>query len=150
MTRILDNISKLRDILEYKQDKKIVFSHKIILDLIEELTRQAIKKARDYSYELDFTSQDLRELAEDIRNTFKRWGYYTNPERLIKKYGKDKKEIDLSKMNDELNKYLELRTLNTLPLMRLLGICEGQGAILYFMELASDDEFAIKYTKRVI
>lgn len=150
MTRILDNISKLRDILEHKEDKKIVYSHKLIGDLVEELTRQCVKKARDYSYELEFTSQDLRELAEDIRSTFKRWEYHTNPERLIKKYGKGKTQVDLSEMNNNLNIYLTYRMQNAIPLLKLLGICEGHGAILYFMELDSEDDFAIRYTERLI
>ena len=148
MTKLLDNICKLRDILEYKQDSKIVFAHKIINDLTEELTRQAIKKAKDYSYDIEFTSQDLRELAKDIRDTFKRWGYQTNPERLIKKF-KGQTQIDLSEVNATLDKYLRYRNENIIPLSRLLSICEGHSVILYFMELDSDDEIA-KYTERLI
>lgn len=149
MTRLLDNISKLRDILEYKQDSKLVYSHKIINSLTEELTRQSIKKARDYSYEIEFTSQDLRELAKDIRDTFKRWEYQTNPERLIKKF-RGVEKVDLTEINENLEKYLRLRTDNVEPLTKLLGICEGYGIILYFMELDAGDEFAIKYTERLI
>ena len=148
MSKLLDNICKLRDILEYKQDSKIVFAHKIINDLVEELTRQAIKKAKDYSYDIEFTSQDLRELAKDIRDTFKRWGYQTNPERLIKKF-KGQTQIDLSEVNATLDKYLRYRNENIIPLSRLLSICEGHSVILYFMELDSDDEIA-KYTERLI
>ena len=148
MSKLLDNICKLRDILEYKQDSKIVFAHKIINDLTEELTRQAIKKAKDYSYDIEFTSQDLRELAKDIRDTFKRWGYQTNPERLIKKF-KGQTQIDLSEVNATLDKYLRYRNENIIPLSRLLSICEGHSVILYFMELDSDDEIA-KYTERLI
>lgn len=149
MTRLLDNISKLRDILEYKQDSKLVYSHKIINSLTEELTRQAVKKARDYSYEIEFTSQDLRELAKDIRDTFKRWEYQTNPERLIKKF-RGVEKVDLTEVNANLDKYLHYRSENIVPLTRLLGICEGYGIILYFMELDAGDEFAIKYTERLI
>ena len=149
MTNLIDNICKLRDILENKQDNKIIFNHKIINSLIEELTRQATKKAKDYSYEIEFTSQDLRELAKDIRDTLKRWSDAVIPEKLIKKYGKGKTEIDLKEMNDIMNNYFNLIVNNVLPLTRLLCICEGHGAILYFMELDADDETA-KLTERVI
>ena len=149
MTNLIDNICKLRDILENKQDSKIIFNHKIINSLIEELTRQATKKAKDYSYEIEFTSQDLRELAKDIRDTLKRWSDAVIPEKLIKKYGKGKTEIDLREMNDTMNNYFNLIVNNVLPLTRLLCICEGHGAILYFMELDADDETA-KLTERVI
>lgn len=149
MTNLIYNICKLRDILENKQDSKIIFNHKIINSLIEELTRQATKKAKDYNYEIEFTSQDLRELAKDIRDTLKRWSDAVIPEKLIKKYGKGKTEIDLKEMNDTMNNYFNLIVNNVLPLTRLLCICEGHGAILYFMELDADDETA-KLTERVI
>lgn len=149
MTRLIDNICKLRDILEKKQDSKIVFNHGIINSLIEELTRQATKKARDYNYEIEFTSQDLRELAKDIRDTLKRWSDAVIPEKLIKKYGKGKTEIDLTEMNTVMNEYFKLIALNIQPLTKLMCICEGHGAILYFLELDADDETA-KLTERLI
>lgn len=148
MTKTLDKICYLRDLLEKKQDKKIIFNHMVINTLIEDLTRHAKKKAENYSYEIEFTSQDLRELAEDIRNTFKRWEYQTNPERIIKKF-KGKTDIDLSEVNKTVGEYLSYRTANIMPLTRLLGICEGFGIILYFMELDADDETA-KLTERLI
>lgn len=148
MSKLLDKICIIRDLLEQKQDDKIVFNHGIINSLIDELTRQSIKKANDYSHIIEFTAQDLRELAEDIRNTFKRWEYQTNPERIIKKF-KGKSEIDLGEVNKTMNIYLNLRIQNAIPLMRLQGICEGFAVILYFMELDAEDETA-KYTERLI
>lgn len=148
MTKLLDKICFVRDLLEQKQDEKLKFNHTVINTLIDDLTRQAVKKSKDYNHEIEFTAQDLRELAEDIRNTFKRWEYQTNPERIIKKF-KNQTEVDLSNVNDTLEKYLNLRTTNVLPLTRLLGICEGFGIILYFMELDADDKTA-KLTERLI
>lgn len=148
MTKLLDKICFVRDLLEQKQDEKLKFNHTVINTLIDDLTRQAVKKSKDYNHEIEFTAQDLRELAEDIRNTFKRWEYQTNPEKIIKKF-KNQTEIDLSKVNDTLEKYLNLRTTNVLPLTRLLGICEGFALILYFMELDADDKTA-KLTERLI
>ena len=149
MTRLIDNICTLRDVLESKQDRKLVFYHKLINDLAEEISRQATQKARDYNYCLEFTSQDLRELAKDIRDTLKRWSDSVIPEKLIKKYGKDKTEIDLNTMTDKIGEVLRYRTDNIEVLTRLQGICEGQGAILYFMELASGDKTA-ELTERLI
>ena len=149
MTRLIDNICKLRDVLESKQDRKLVFYHKLINDLTEEISRQATQKARDYNYCLEFTSQDLRELAKDIRDTLKRWSDAVIPEKLIKKYGKDKTEIDLNTMTDKIGEVLRYRADNIEVLTRLQGICEGQVAILYFMELASGDKTA-ELTERLI
>jgi len=148
MTKLLDKICYLRDILESKNYEKLKFCSGVINQLIEELNRQARKKAKDYSYEIDFTSQDLRELAEDIRNTFKRWENETIPEKVIKKF-KGYNELDLSEINENMSKYFNLRITNILPLTRLLCLCEGFGTILYFMELDADDEVA-KLTERLI
>lgn len=148
MTKLIDKICFLRDLLENKQDEKLIYNHGVINSLIDEITRQAVKKARDYNHEIEFTAQDLRELAEDIRNTFKRWDYQVNPERLIKKF-KGKTEIDLTEINNDMNKYLTIRTQNALPLLRLQGICEGHSVILYFLELDAEDETA-QLTERLI
>ena len=93
MTKLLDKICFIRDLLEKKQDSKIIYNQGVINSLIEDLNRHAKKKAENYSYEIEFTSQDLRELAEDIRNTFQRWEYQTNPERIIKKFRKSNNSI---------------------------------------------------------
>ncbi len=148
MPKLLDKICFIRNLLEQKQDNKIMYNHGIINTLIEDLNRQSQKKAQDYNHEIDFTAQDLRELAEDIRNTFKRWEYQTNPEKLIKKF-KGQTDIDLSSVNETLDKFLNYRITNVLPLTRLLCVCEGVAAILYFMELDADDETA-KLTERLI
>lgn len=148
MTKLLDKICYIRDLLEQKQDNKLVYNHKIMNDLFEELARQSRFKAKNYSYEIDFTAQDLRELAEDIRNTFKRWEYQTNPERIIKKF-KGQTEIHLEEVNNTMDKYLSYRTINALPLIKLLNMCEGIAVILYFMEIDANDETA-KLTERLI
>ena len=76
------------------------------------------------------------------------WDYQVNPERVIKKF-KGQTDIDLSEVNTSLNKYLNLRIQNAVPLLRLQSLCEGQAIILYFMELDADDETA-KLTERLI
>lgn len=151
MSNIIDNICKLRDLLVQKQYKKLVFNHKLINSIYDEIDRNTLRKANDYKYELEFTSQDLRELAKDIRDTFKRWENVLNPEKNIKEYiPKITPEgLDLKPLSEKLREYLEYRALNTVVLTRLLGLCEGQSAILYFLELASNDEFAITCTERL-
>lgn len=151
MSNIIDNICKLRDLLVSKDYRKIVFNHRLIDSIYKEINLNTIRKSKDYSYELDFTSQDLRELAKDIRDTFKRWENELSPEKNIKKYIDKVQDgkLDIQPMNDKICEYLEYRALNIMPLIKLLGLCEGQGAILYFLELASNDKFAITCTERL-
>ena len=84
MTQVIDKICKLRDAVTCKNDNKLIFLHGIVDKLCDELKRHLQKKVDNYSYELDFTSQDLRELAQDIRSMFKRWDTIMNPEKNIK------------------------------------------------------------------
>lgn len=49
MTKLIDKICFLRDLLEQKQDEKLIYNHGVINSLIDEITRQAVKKARDYN-----------------------------------------------------------------------------------------------------
>lgn len=63
MTKLLDKICKVRDLVTSKDYGKLKFYNMEILNLKEEINRQITKKTNDYSYQLDITSQDLRELA---------------------------------------------------------------------------------------
>lgn len=151
MTRVLDCICKLRDVLENKDYKKLAFHIKTMQIIFNEVTRHVKRKGEDYTYELDFTAQDLRELAQDISDTFKRWDQELNPEKNIKRMKKE----DLKDKCMNLNPYLE----RALPIMEyrrdycpilteLRSILEHHAIFLYFLEEASRDEFALKYTER--
>ena len=85
MSKIIDNICKLRDILEYKDYKKLGYIRQLCQSIFDEVHRNMARKASDYSYNLDFTSQDLRETAQAISDTFKRWDNIMCPEKQIKK-----------------------------------------------------------------
>lgn len=151
MTRVLDCICKLRDVLENKDYKMLAFHRRTIQTIFDEVTRHVKRKGKDYKYELDFTSQDLRELAQDISDTFKRWDQVLNPEKNIKRMMKE----DLKDRCMNLNPYLE-RAIPVMEFRRdygqvlteLRSIIEHHAIFLYFLEEASKDEFALKYTKR--
>ena len=153
MTQVIDRICKLRDVVTSKNDNKLVFYHGIVDRLCLELKRHLQKKVDDYDYELDFTSQDLRELAQDIRSMFKRWDTTMCPEKNIKYIHKnDSKDGNLT-LQPHFNKVLPVITArrdNTAKFTELLSILEHFGVVLYYFEIAAEDEFAINYTERLI
>ena len=85
MSKLLDNICKIRDILEYKQYNKLGYIRQLSQSIFDEVHRNIKRKASDYSYQLEFTSQDLRETAQAISDTFKRWDNIMNHEKKTKK-----------------------------------------------------------------
>ena len=152
MTQVIDRICKLRDAVTSKNDNKLVFYHGIVDKLGDELKRHLQKKVDDYSYQLDFTSQDLRELAQDIRSMFKRWDTIMNPEKNIKHiYKNDVKgeHLTLQPHFDKVLPVITARRDNTAKFTELLSILEHFGVVLYYFEIAAEDEFAINYTERL-
>lgn len=153
MTKVMDKICKLRDAITCKEDNKLVYQHGTIDKLREELRRHFQKKMNDTTYELDFTSQDLRELAKDIHSMFKRWDNAMCPEKNIKAiYKKDCKDahLDLNPLLNKLLPIIKARRENVDIFTSLLSMVEYYGAVLYFWEIASNDEFAINFTERLI
>ena len=153
MTQVIDKICKLRDAVTSKNDNKLVFYHGIVDRLCIDLKRHLQKKVDDYSYELDFTSQDLRELAQDIRSMFKRWDTTMNPEKNVKYIHKnDIKDgnLTLQPHFDKVLPVITARRDNISKFTELLSLCEHFGVVLYFCEIAAEDEFAINYTERLI
>lgn len=151
MAKITDKICELRDILENKDYKKLIYSRKLIQDIFNEVHRQMGKKSLDYKYELEFTSQDLRELAQDISSTFKRWDDKLCPEKNIKGLLKTVEggKLTFEPFTKEVTPYMEYRRDNVQILTELRSLLEYHSVFLYFLEEASNDEFALKYTKRV-
>lgn len=151
MARITDNICKLRDILANKDYKQLVYSQKLIKDIFNEVHRNMGRKSLDYDYQLEFTSQDLRELAQDISSTFKRWDDKLCPEKNIKALLKvvDTGKLNFEQFTKETTPYMEYRRDNIQALTELRSLLEFHSVFLYFLEEASNDELALKYTKRV-
>ena len=85
MSNLLDNICKLRDILENKDYKKLGYIRQLSQAIFDGIHINIKRKATDYKYELDFTAQDLRETARAITDTFKRWDNIMCPDKNIKK-----------------------------------------------------------------
>ena len=153
MTQVIDRICKLRDAVTSKNDNKLVFYHGIVDRLCLELKRPLQKKVDDYDYELDFTSQDLRELAQDIRSMFKRWDTTMNPEKNIKHIYKNDvtgEHLTLQPHFDKVLPIITARRDNTSKFTELLSILEHFGVVLYYFEIAAEDEFATNYTERLI
>ena len=156
MSQIIDNICKLRDIFSSKDYKKLNYARGTMQKVFEEVHRNMARKARDYKYELEFTSQDLRELAQDIRSMLKRLDTDMNPEKNIKEIAKNSKLVNDKKqinMDDYMNKALPLmafRRDNIAAITELLSLMEYHSVYLYYLEMASNDEFALRCTERLI
>lgn len=152
MTKLLDKICLLRDVITQKQYNKLKFHKMNILMLKEELHRHIKKKALDYKHELEFTSQDLRELAKEIRDMFKRWENTMSPEKNIKEIynNRDGNKINIDKYSDKVIPIMTARTETMQPLIELLSLIEYHSVYLYYLEMAAKDEFALNYTERVL
>ena len=150
MTKLLDKICKVRDLVTSKDYGKLKFYNMEILKLKEEIHRHIAKKAKDYNYELDFTSQDLRELAQDIHSLFKKWDTALCPEKNIKKLLKDMKDnqVNINPFYEQTIPIMTARKENTQALTELLILLEYHAELLYRVEEASDDKFALDYTER--
>lgn len=152
MSNLLDKICKLRDLITRKQYNKLKYCKMEILQLKEEIHRQIRKKVEDYSHELDFTAQDLRELAQEINQMFNDWQTIMNPDTHIKETIRisENKQLNIIPFQNTVIPIMQARTQCTQPLMELLNLIEYHAVFLYMTELASNDEFAINYTERVI
>lgn len=151
MTKLLDKICKVRDLVTSKDYSKLKFYNMEILKLKEEINRQITKKTNDYSYQLDITSQDLRELAQDIRSLLKKWEVAMSPEKNIKKLLKEvdaDDKIDMDNFYKRVIPIMTARTGSIQTLTEFLNIVEFYATFLYMVEEASNDKFALKYTER--
>jgi hypothetical protein len=149
MSKIIDNICKIRDILEYKQYNKLGYIRQLSQSIFDEVHRNIKRKASDYSYELEFTSQDLRETAQAISDTFKRWDNIMNTEKQTKKLAKnaDGDRIDMNPFFEEVIPIMQYRRDYTQVLTELRSLLEYHAVFLYYIEEASEDEM-LKYIKR--
>lgn len=157
MSKIIDNICKLCDILEFKQTEKYGYMRQLAQSIFNEVHRHMGKKSTDYSYNLDFTSQDLRQLAKAIGDTIKRWDDIMNPEKQIKKLSKEmltikeekKQIIDMNKFTEKTIPVMAYRRDYIQILTELRSLLEYHSVFLYYLEEVSNDEFALKYTERL-
>ena len=150
MAKITDNICKLRDILETKDYSKLKYSYKLIKDIFCEVHRHMAKKSVDYKYELEFTSQDLRELAQDISTAFKRWDDKLCPEKNIKALLKTVVggKLNFEEFTNNTIPFMEYRRDNIQLLTELRSLLEYHAVFLYFLEETSKDKIALECTER--
>ena len=149
---MIDNICKLRDALSSKEYHKLVYLMPLFKAVFNEMHRHLVRKTKDYKYELDFTSQDLRELAQDIRSLLKRWENLTSPEKNIKALYKtvQGEKLNFNTFTEKMIPILTARRDNIQMLYELLNLCEYHAVFLYYLEIASEDEFALKCTERLL
>lgn len=172
MSNLLDNICLARDFLQqkdiYELSRKLPFKFGLFKSIFNEVNRQLDKRSKEYhqlkekfkdnpenlkcKYQLEFTSQDLRELAKDIRSVFKRWDNIMNPEKTIKTLKKqidDKMQLNLKEFEETRTFIMKTRLDNIKMLVDLLNLLEFYGSYLYFLEIASNDDFATTYSERL-
>lgn len=157
MSKIIDNICKIRDILEIdvlqkRNYNKLVYQCSLFQSVFNEMHRHLARKASDYSYELDFTAQDLRELATSIRAVLKHWETLMSPEKNIKALKKeisDEGKLSLEDFTNSKIPIMAARRDNVQMLYELLNLCEFHSVFLYYLEYAANDKFAIENTERL-
>lgn len=150
MSKLLDKICFIRDLVTSKEYGKLKFHKMKMYEVKEEIHRQIKKKHEDPKYELDFTAQDLRELAQDIRSLLKRWETLMCPEKNIKELLKKVKnnQIDMDPFFTKTIPIMTARTEAIQPLTELLNMLEYHAVYLYMLEEACNDSLALNYTKR--
>lgn len=151
MSNIQDHICKICDILDKKQYDKLGYIRKLSQVIFDDVHKYLLRKSKDYSYQLDFTSQDLRILAKSISDAFKRWDNEMCPEKNIKQLRKDCKDgkINIDEFMKSKLHFMEYRRDYTQMLIELKSLMEYHAVYLYYLEIASGDEFAMKYTERI-
>lgn len=155
MVRVLKEICRVRDILISGDDKLISNPWNSDSSGLYEKTAKKIKevvgkKYSDRDYELDITSQDLRELAGDIKAVLKRWDDTLNAEENIKELMEQaaEKRLNLGTYLDKALPVMCARVDASKQLLNLLNIAEYAAVIIYLLEVCTNDAFALQFTER--
>ena len=152
MGKLIDKICKCRDILTKHPEKLRGYTGASSLfdSTVDDIHSQLRRKALDYSRELEFTSQDLMEFAQDIQALLKKWETALCPKKNIKALLKAKvdNKINLDPFTEEKTKIMALRRDTIECLTRTLSVLEFHSVYLYFLEAASKDEWAMTMTQR--
>lgn len=148
MSKLLDKICKIRDLFTSKDYNKFKFHKMELLQLKEDIHRQIKKKSEDYNHQLDFTSQDLRELADDLRDVLNDWSNTMSPIKNIQDIAINDGVVNINLFMDKVIPIMIARTENMQSMTELLNLIEYHSVFLYYIELASNDEFALKYNVR--
>lgn len=67
MTRLIDNISNLRDIFINNDTKKLLFKINLLKSTYEQVNRNIERFIKDDTHGLDFTSQDLIDMSQECQ-----------------------------------------------------------------------------------
>lgn len=150
MSKLLDKICILRDIIADEEYDKLRFHTATMLSLKEDIHRQLKKKEVNPEHEIDFTSQDLRELAQELRQTLKYWDDIMCPDDNIRKIKVTNKIIDMTEFSNTTIPVMVARSDSIKSLIELLNIIEYYAVYLYYVEIATNDELVLKCTERLL
>lgn len=152
MSRVLDLICKCRDVLADRPEKLrgYVGTGALFDQMVDCAHREIARKSHDHKRELDFSSQDLMELAQDIQGVLKRWEDKMNPKKNIKNLLREVKDGKLSFHNftEEKTQIMALRRDTIVGLTKTLSVLEFHSVFLYFLEETAQDDI-IKYLDRI-
>ena len=152
MSRVIEHICKCRDILigDPKKIQNYTSERGLFDKTIDEIHRHISKKSKNYSYQLDFTYQDLVEFADDIHRVLNKWDTAMCPKKNIKALLKtvENGKLDLNPFCESRVEIISLRAQTCEGLIRALSILEYHAVFLYFIEEASKDSFALTFTER--
>lgn len=152
MSKVIDNICKFRDFLQqsdiYTIARDLKKQQSLIRAIFEDVHKYINRRNNEHSQNLDFTALDLRWLAEDIQKVIHKMEDKMCPEKNIKLFRKElteNRELDLTWLTNRCIPIMEARRDSIQVLYELLNLLEFHAVYLYFLELESKDEFAIKY-----
>lgn len=149
MAQVISDLCKVRDILASGEDKKIAISHIKYQQLADKIRIAINKKTVDKKYEMDITAQDLRELSEDIKKVLTRWETFLDGKNqtswFLNRTDNNDGKANVKCYIDTITPYLRARY----NLVALDSLCIFTSTMLYLIEVADGDEFAIKHTERI-
>ena len=144
MAQVISDLCKVRDILASDNDKKIAINHIKYQMLADKIRVNINKKTMDKNFDIDITAQDLRELSEDIKKVLARWETFMNGNNQTAWFLNQGK-VNVTEYQKTIIPYLRARFI----LVALDNLCIFTSTMLYLIEVADEDEFALKHTERV-
>lgn len=149
MATVIGDICKIRDILVSDNDRLIAVSHVKYQQLADKIRNAINKKTEEPKYEMDFTAQDLREMADEIIIVLKRWEKFLDAKNQTSWFLTKIKENDGKANVKEYIKIIVPYLRGRFMLVALHSLCIYTATMLYLIEESDNDEFAIKYTERI-
>ena len=133
MTKTLDDICKIRDLLVAKDYKKMISGLAIFRRTYSSVNRNIERFIKDDRHQLDFTAQDLIDSAMDCKEVLAILNNKVNANKMIKEILKPKKITD-STVKDFTYDYADTFTLIA-HLTEFHNVIAYSGSLLHVLEL---------------